>query len=566
MKKNANILNRAVQNCTGKFTVIIFFSLFINILMFVAPLHMLQIYDRVLVSRSEVTLIALTSLAVGLLMVYGLLEGVRLRILNRMSLEFDELMNDRMLDMVFDISVRRPSLRAQQIIRDSDMLRDFVGGQAIIALCDSPWVPVFITVCFILHPLLGFVALSGAVIVFLLAACNEWLTRGKIFQANRLWVKIANESAVSIRNSEIIKVLGMVPGIKQTWTQNRNQALNHQTTANDRGSAVLASSRFVRMALQVIILATGGYLAIQDQISPGTMIAASIIMGRALAPVEMAVGQWKNFVNVRDAYNRLNEALEWQPEEHEYMDLPAPIGNVSLNSVFLAAPEQPNTNIILNNISLNFEPGTVTGIVGPSGCGKSSLVRAIVGVWGVLRGSVRYDGADIASWNSDKLGPYIGYMPQDIEILDGTVAQNIGRFQEVDPKEIIRAARKAGVHELILKLPNGYDTKIGADGQALSGGQRQRIALARALYMDPKVIVLDEPNSNLDSDGEKALADAIIESKKAGATIIVVSHRPALLRSTDKLAVLHQGKLVKMGETNQVLNELGAGNMTAGMG
>ncbi len=414
MSKNSNILTQAIQKCSTKLIVIVFFSLFINLLMFVAPLHMLQIYDRVLVSRSEVTLVALTILAIGLLVIYGLLEGIRIRILNRTSLQFDELMSDRMLNMVFDISVRRPSIRSQQIIRDADMLRDFVGGQAIIALCDSPWVPVFITVCFILHPLLGLVALFGAILVFALAASNELLTRKKIFQSNQLWVKISNEAVVSIRNSEIVKVLGMVPGMKKSWSQNRNKALDYQTSANDRGGAVLACSRFVRMALQVIILATGGYLAIQDQISPGTMIAASIIMGRALAPVEMAVGQWKNFINVRDAYNRINEALEAQPEESDYMDLPPPIGNISLQSVFLTAPEQSASNMILNNVSIDFKPGTVTGIVGPSGCGKSSLVRAIVGVWKVMRGSVRYDGADIEGWNSDKLGPYIGYMPQDV--------------------------------------------------------------------------------------------------------------------------------------------------------
>ena len=566
MRKNPNLLNRAIKKCSTKLTIIVFFSFFINILMFVAPLHMLQIYDRVLVSRSEVTLIALTTLAVGLLIIYGLLEGVRLRILNRASLEFDELMSDRILSMVFDMSVRFPSIRGQQVIRDAEIIRDFVGGQAIIALCDSPWVPVFIAVCFILHPMLGFVALFGAVIVFVLAACNEWLTRKKIVQANKLWVKITNETVISLRNSEIIKALGMVPGVKGSWLKNRNKALNYQASANDRGGAVLACSRFVRMALQVIILATGGYLAIQDQISPGTMIAASIIMGRALVPVEMAVGQWKNFINVRDAYNRINDALDSQPEAREYMDLPAPIGNVSVQSVFLTAPEQPSSNTILNNISLDFKPGTVTGIIGPSGCGKSSLVRAVVGVWGVLRGSIRYDGANIESWSSDKLGPYIGYMPQDVEILNGTVAQNICRFQELNSEEIIKAAQKAGVHELILKLPDGYDTRLGTDGQALSGGQRQRIALARALYMDPKVIVLDEPNSNLDSEGERALTDAITASKNTGATIIVVSHRPILLRSTDILAVLNQGNLVKVGPTDQILAELGAGNITSGQG
>ena len=270
----------------------------------------------------------------------------------------------------------------------------------------------------------------------------------------------------------------------------------------------------------------------------------------------MAVSQWRNFIGARDAFNRLNDILESEPDEQNVMELPAPRGSVSLQSVFLAPPEQPPSNIILNNISLEFSPGTITGIVGPSGCGKSSLVRAIVGVWAVLRGSVRYDGANIENWSSERLGPFIGYMPQDVELFGGTVAENICRFQNVDSEAVISAAKRAGVHELVLKLPQGYDTNIGSGGQSLSGGQRQRIALARAIYMDPKVIVLDEPNSNLDLAGEKALAEAIIGAKETGATVIVVSHRPSLLAVTDSIVVLNQGNLVKKGPRDQILSEL----------
>ncbi len=559
MEDSVNILKQSVAKCVPKLFVVVFFSLFINLLMFVAPLHMLQIYDRVLVSRSEVTLVVLTILAIGLLVIYGVLEGVRTRIMTRIGLQFDELMSGRILNMVFDIAVRKPSVGSpQQLIRDVDSIRDFIGGPAVIALCDAPWVPVFIGACFILHPLLGFIALCGAVIVFALAASNELLTKKKLSEANRLWIKAANESLISLRNSEIVKALGMIPGLKSNWTRSRDDALSFQSSATDRAGAIVALSRFVRLALQVTILAAGGYLAIQDKITPGTMIAASIIMGRALALVEMAVAQWRSFIAVRDAYKRIDGIVSDQPEEPEVMDLPTPNGNISLKDVYVVPPEQSASNMILNNISLNFEPGTITGIVGPSGCGKSSLVRTMVGVWPVFRGSVRLDGANIEHWGSEKLGPSIGYMPQDVELFGGSVAQNIARFQDIDSAEIIAAAEKAGVHQLILQLPDGYDTNIGAGGQILSGGQKQRIALARALYKNPKIIILDEPNSNLDAAGEKALTDAITHAKNTGATVVVVSHRPSLLASTDNIVVLNQGRVAKAGPRDIILNELGA--------
>ena len=562
MANDDNLLKRSLRSCSSKLGAVVFFSFFINILMFVAPLHMLQIYDRVLISRSEVTLIVLTGLAVGLLMIYGLLEGVRSRVLSRIGLEFDELMSGRMLNMVLNIAVSRPSIASpQQLIRDTDVVRDFIGGPAVIALCDAPWVPIFIAVCFFLHPLLGIISLIGALMVFALAASNELLTKQKLSEANRLWLAAANDSAVAMKNSEIVKALGMLSGIRASWIKNRDRAITVQSAASDRGGAIIACSRFVRMALQVIILAAGGYLAILDEITPGTMIAASIIMGRALAPVEMAVAQWRSFILVRDAFIRINDMVDGHPEEPEVMELPAPVGEVSLKSVWVVAPEQAPPDYILSNISLNFTPGTITGIVGPSGCGKSSLMRAIVGVWPTLRGSIRYDGADIQNWSSEKLGPYIGYMPQGVELFGGTVAQNICRFTEANPEETIIAAKKADIHELILQLPKGYDTNIGISGHALSGGQKQRIALARALYMSPKVIVLDEPNSNLDNAGEKALTDAILGAKNSGATVIVVSHRPSLIANTDTIAVLNHGELIRTGPRDQILAELGGGKM-----
>ncbi|MFL2583433.1 MAG: type I secretion system permease/ATPase [Gammaproteobacteria bacterium] len=556
MTDDNNLLRDVVRRCSAKLSVVVFFSLFINLLMFVAPIHMLQIYDRVLISRSEMTLVVLTGLAVGLLMIYGLLEGVRSRILVRVGLQFDELVSNKVFNMVFDTAIKDPNVGSDQALRDIDVIRNFISGGAIIALCDAPWVPIFIAACFFLHPTLGVVALCGAILIFTLGVLNEFMTKSKLFDATKLSIESGNYAFTSLRNAEIVKALGMVEGIRNSWTQIRDSMLAKQSIASDRAGGIVATSRFIRMGLQVVILATGGYLAVQDLITPGTMIAASIIMGRALAPVEMAVAQWNNFVSARNAYQRMTKLIEAQPAEVEKMDLPEPTGKISLEGVYVRAPNSETA--ILNNLSMEFKPGTITAIVGPSGSGKSSLVRALVGVWPAFVGAIRYDGASVNNWSSDKLGSHIGYMPQDVELFRGTVAQNISRFQEVDSDEVVLAANRAGVHDLILRLPDGYDTNIGAGGQALSGGQRQRLALARAIYKNPKIIVLDEPNSNLDSEGEKALADAILAARDAGSMVIVISHRPSLLSSTDKIAVLNKGALVKFGNTNEVMQDLGA--------
>ena len=559
MPQEQNLLKLAIRKCSTRLFIVIFFSFFINILMFIAPLHMLQMYDRVLVSRSEVTLVALTGLAVGMLVIYGLLEGIRSKILVRISLQFDELVSSKLFNMIFETQIINPRLNGTQVIRDVDNIREFVGGVAIVSLCDAPWVPIFIGACFLLHPTLGFVALGGAIVVFTLTIINEWITRGPLSEANSDAINASSYAMGSLRNAEIIKALGMVAGVRNGWLGSRDKMLKNQSVASDRAGGIVAASRFVRMTLQVLMLATGAYLAIQDLITPGTMIAASIIMGRALAPVELAVTQWRNLVTARDSYGRIKKLIDFYPEEPEKMDLPAPQGSVELQGVFIRPPG--SEAIVINNISIGFEPGTITGIVGPSGSGKSTLARALVGVWPLLRGDVRYDGASITNWSSDRLGPFIGYMPQDVELFDGTVATNIARFQEADPDAIVLAAKKAGVHDLILQLPKGYDTNIGANGQALSGGQRQRLALARAIYKNPKIIVLDEPNSNLDAGGETALTQTINSLKNEGSTVIVISHRPSILASTDRIAVLNMGNLVKFGGRDEILKELGGGRV-----
>jgi PrtD family type I secretion system ABC transporter len=554
-KKPRTVLNDAVSACKPYLAAVVFFSFFINLLMFVAPLYMLQVYDRVLMSRSTVTLIALTVIAVALLIVYGLLEAVRSRILVRAGVKVDEKLNVPVFRAIFQGSVRARGGSTAQALRDMDTLREFLSGGAILAFCDAPWVPIFIAVGFMLHPVLGLVSLSGSIIIFALALANEISTRSILQSAGASSLKATNEATTNLRNAEVVQAMGMLPAVMSRWSVRHRDGLAKQLDASNRAGAILASSRFVRLTLQVAILGAGAFLAVKGEITPGTMIAASIIMGRALAPVEMAVGQWKSFVVGRNAYKRLGELLDHVGFQETPMRLPDPKGDITVQNVSLVPPG--GKALVLNNVSLELEAGAAIGLVGPSGSGKSSLARAIVGVWPVAAGTIRYDGADLKQWDPEHLGPHIGYMPQDVELFSGTVAENIARFQGIDSEAVVAAAAKAGVHEMILQLPEGYETQLGEGGQALSGGQRQRIALARALFGNPKILVLDEPNANLDTDGEQALARALQQAKSDGTSIIVISHRPSLLSVVDMIAVLKDGALMKYGPRETVLGELG---------
>jgi PrtD family type I secretion system ABC transporter len=550
------LLTNAMRRCRGNMVAVIIFSFFVNLLVFVGPLYMLQIYDRVLSSRSEVTLLVLTGLAVALLAVYAMLEIVRSRILVRTGVMFDELLADNVLYTAFRGHVRQPGAAYSQAPRDVDSIREFMTGAGLIAFCDAPWVPVFIAVCFMMHFWLGMVALIGAVVIFILAISNEVMTRSVLSEASGASVAANQYVVSSLRNAETVYVLGMSKALISRWNDLHISALGLQARASDRAGAIMGSFKAVRMSLQVAILGVGAYFVIQGEISAGVMIAASIIMGRALAPVEAAVGQWKQFVNARAAYGRIKQLLQSVPsDDAERMPLPTPKGELTLDRLFVAPPG--STTPTIKNINIKIEAGEVVAVVGASGAGKTTLARAMVGVWQPISGSVRIDGAEITQWHPEDLGGHLGYLPQEVELFNGTVAENIARFGDIDPDAVIHAATVAGAHDMILKLSDGYETKLGDGGRSLSGGQRQRIALARALYGDPRIIVLDEPNSSLDQEGEKALAEAIGWAKKTGRTVVVISHRTALLSVVDKVAVLADGTVAKFDRPEVVLGQRG---------
>ena len=528
------------------------FSFFINILMLVSPLYMLQIYDRVLASRNETTLWVLTLIAVGLIVVYAVLEALRSRVLVRISGQMDKLLNARVFTALFKQSVRGAGGSAQAL-RDMDSLRDFLTGQGLFAFFDAPWMPIYLAAIFLIDPLLGWVSTGGGVILFSLAVITEIATRDTLGEASKANMRAGHFVEVSLRNVEAIEAMGMVPAMLGRWQDRRKKMLQLQSLASDRAGVITAMSKFTRIVLQIAILGFGAYLVIHEQITAGLMIAASIMMGRALAPVEMAVGSWKQFLTARTAYDRLNGLLKAVPAQREFMQLPPPRGVLQVEQAIVVPPGAQTP--ALRGVSFNVAAGDIIGIIGPSAAGKSTLARLLVGVWPPYAGRVRIDGADIATWDRNLLGPHIGYLPQDVELFEGTVAENIARFGKVDSEQVILAAQRAGVHELILRMPAGYDTNIGPGGQALSGGQRQRIGLARALHGDPALIVLDEPNSNLDNDGEAALARTVADLKTRSRTTLVITHRPSLLASVDHIMVMREGTIEKFGPRDEILSQ-----------
>lgn len=544
-------LRAALKASRNSFIYAGLFSMFINLLMLVPALYMLQVYDRVLASRSESTLLMLTVLIVFLLSVMGLLEVVRSRILVRVSARLDTQLNPRLFTAMFDAKLRDGRGAGAQPMDDLNSLRQFLTGNGLFGFFDAPWIPIYIGVLFLMHPWLGWFGVGGALLLLALAATNELVTRKPLAKANQLAVASRGYLNGNLRNVEALEAMGMVERVQGRWAERHREVLGLQALASDRAAFLANASRALRVMLQSLILGVGAYLVLHQQFTAGVMIAGSIILGRALAPIDLLIGTWKGFVSARSAYQRLHGLLSEIPKRSRFMSLPAPDGAVLLDGVVAAPPggQVP----VLRGIRFEVAAGEIVGLIGPSAAGKSSLARVVLGVWPVLAGKVRLSGADISHWNRDELGPYLGYLPQDIELFDGTVSENIARFGEIDPEQVVEAAKRAQVHEMILRLPKGYDTPIGEGGAVLSGGQRQRIGLARAMYGRPVLVVLDEPNSNLDDQGEAALVKAINQLKTEGATVLIVTHRPSILNSVDKIAVLRDGALELFGPRDQVL-------------
>ncbi|GAA3896953.1 type I secretion system permease/ATPase [Halomonas cibimaris] len=550
-QQEATDLQRALKACKGSFISVGFFSMFVNLLMLVPPMYMLQVYDRVLSTQSEDTLLMLTLLVIFLFAIMGGLELVRSRILVRVGNRLDTMVNERLYSAMFRRSLLSPGGQSAQPLNDLTSLRQFLTGNSLFAFFDAPWVPIYIGVMFLFHPWLGIFAIGAGIILVALAIANEKSTQTLLSEANSEHIQAQNLANSNLRNAEVLHAMGMLPGIMGRWSKRHHEFLAKQSRASDRAGALTNTSKVIRMMAQSLILGLAALLVLKGELTGGMVIAGSILMGRALAPIDQMIGGWKGFVSARGAYKRLNELLTQIPDEQRRMSLPRPEGYLSVENVAAAPPGSRMAT--LRGINFAVDKGEHVGIIGPSAAGKSTLARVLLGIWPSQVGDVRLDGGDITQYNRDELGPHIGYLPQDIELFDGTVSENIARFGSVDPEKVVAAAKKAGVHEMILALPNGYDTVISAGSGALSGGQRQRVGLARALYGDPVLMVLDEPNANLDDAGERALAQAIAQLKQDGTTLFVISHRQSVLKHMDKLLVMKDGQLSMFGPRDQVL-------------
>ncbi|WP_353630840.1 type I secretion system permease/ATPase [Achromobacter xylosoxidans] len=528
------------------------FSVAANLLMLAPSLYMLQVYDRVLASGNVFTLVMLSLMIVGLLALMGALDYARGVVIIQIGARFDAALAGRVHEAAFRRGLAGVPANAGQAVSDLNTVRQFLTGSAVFAFFDAPWFPLFLLVMFLFHPWMGTLALAGTIILVALAWLNEQVSRKLLAEAGGLSVRAGVEADGQLRNAEAIQAMGMLDRLRARWQRLHVGYVRRQGMASQRSAVIASVSKTVRMALQSLVLGLGAWLVLQSHVSAGMMIAGSILMGRVLSPIDQVIGAWRQWAGTRLAWQRLQELLATYPAPAAGLTLPEPKGALRLEGVTVTPPGAAQPTLV--NVSFSLEPGQVLGVVGPSGAGKSTLARLVAGVW-----PARLDGADLRQWERGRLGEWLGYVPQDVELFSGTVAENIARFPapdsdgEVLAQRVIDAARMAGAHDMILALPRGYDTPIGTGGQGLSGGQRQRIALARALYGRPRLVVLDEPNASLDDAGEQALLDALGRLREAGATVVLVTHRPKVLATTTHLLLLRDGQAQRFGATHEVL-------------
>ena len=547
-------LKDALAACTQGFAALFAFSMAINVLVLASPLYMMQLYDRVLSSRSTDTLIMLTLIVTFAFGVMAALEWVRGRLMVRVSSWLDRRLGGEVLTGSIVGALRQGREHSAQSLRDLSTFRTFLTGPSLFPILDAPWAPVFLAVIFLLHPLLGVISTIGAMLLFGLAVLNEMATRHPLNEAGAVTRLAQYQADASVRNADVIEAMGMMPNLVRRWQRRNSEAVHWQQVAGDRTALITSVTKFVRIAIQSLILGAGAYLVIDHSATGGVMIGASIIMGRALAPVEQMVSGWRSLVGARAAFHRVRAVLAASPPRLAHTQLPVPEGRVTLDGVVFAPPGSKEP--VIKGVSFDLEPGQALALIGPSAAGKTTLVRLIVGNWVPQRGSVRLDGAELHTWDTDALGPHIGYLPQDVELFSGTVRDNIARMGEGPDELVIEAAQRAQAHEMILDLPNGYDTDIGDGGAFLSGGQRQRIGLARALYGNPKLIVLDEPNASLDSSAENRLMQTLFKLKEEKTTIVLITHRLNLVSVADKVLLMKGGAVEAFGSRDEVMSKL----------
>ena len=525
-------------------------SLVLNLTMLVPALYMLQVFDRVFSSRSIETLVMLTLISVLSLILMYFMDTTRTSALAAASKALDRRLGPKTIDLLIHDASRFGGAKNVNIARDAGLLRAFLSSSGIFALFDAPWVPIYLLVIFLFHPVMGLAAAGAAVVLFLLVVLNERLTLAPTEDSLRRSREASRFIDAATKNAEVVTGMGMVEVVVERWRDLNRDVVESQSRLGSVTTRMGAFVRAYRAGTQVGILALGAWLVIEQHLSPGVMIAGTILLARALQPVELLITGWKSLIEARGAWNRLSEVVDTQSEVSR-VELPAPAGRLDLERVVFGQVAQRPP--IIKGVSLSLQPGETLGLIGPSASGKTTLARLILGIWSPQSGAVRLDGADVSQWNRHALGPHLGYLPQDIELFSGTVAENIGRMNVLDSAAVVQAARQAGAHDLILRLPQGYETPLGEAGSSLSGGQRQLIGLARALYGEPKLVVLDEPNANLDRDGEAALAAAVSGLKQRGCTVIVIGHRPSTMQMVDKLAVLVDGTLQDFGQADAML-------------
>ena len=537
-----------------EFLIVGLFSMIANVLMLTPTLYMLQVYDRVLASQSELTLLAMSLLTLFLFAIMGFAEWMRSRLLVSSGVRLDEQLSTQVFNASFEAHLSQASTTPARAFGDLIQIRQFLTGNGIFAFFDAPWAPIYMVVLFFLHPWLGVMGIVFAIVQAALAWFGHRHTLAPSEAAAKANAEAGNFLQSKLRNAEVLESMGMVQSLQHRWNERHQVALARNGEAQHLTHRITALSKFIRYSQQSLALGAGALLVINGELSPGGMIAANVLMSRALGPIDMIVGSWRQFIGMRAAFARLELLLRDYPLRDPAFKRVAPQGGITLQQVFASAPGRAAP--ILQNINLNVTPGTVTAVLGPSGSGKSTLARVLVGIWPDVSGNVLLDGLPLSGWNRSELGPHIGYLPQDIELFEGTIAENIARFTEVDSTQVIAAAQSAGLHDMILRFPKGYDTPIGEAGNLLSGGQRQRIGLARALYGNPLLIVLDEPNANLDDAGEAALYQAVQGLKAQGKTVFLITHRPGAVAVADRLLILRDGQVQAEGPRDAVIAAL----------